>query len=91
MTRNTHHFEVFSTALHPPVEAGQQHVLDVVARAVVELAHVEWAGLVVVEVGPLLQELQDIFLHQVWVPDLVPEQKGLALTSCGNDEALLHI
>lgn len=68
----THHFEVFGAALHPAVVAGEQHVLDVVARSVVELAHVEGAGLVAVKVGPLLQDLQHVLLDQVRVPDLVP-------------------
>lgn len=68
----THHFEVFGAALNPAVVAGEQHVLDVVARPVVELAHVEGAGLVAIEVGPLLQGLQHILLDQVRVPDLVP-------------------
>lgn len=71
-TSPTHHFEVFSAALHPTVVAGEQHVLDVVARPVVEFAHVEGAGLVAVKVGPLLQSLQHVLLHQVRVPDLVP-------------------
>lgn len=75
LTRLTHHFEVFSTALHATVEAGQKHVLDVVACPVVEFAHVEGPWLIVVKVGPFLQDLQDIFLHQVWVPDLIPRQK----------------
>lgn len=68
----THHFEVFGAALHPAVVAWEQHVLDVVARPVVEFAHVEGAGLVAVEVGPLLQGLQHVLLDQVGVPDLVP-------------------
>lgn len=68
----THHFEVLGAALHPPVVAGEQHVLDVVARPVVEFAHVEGAGLVAVEVGPLLQRQQDALLDHVRIPDLIP-------------------
>lgn len=68
----TYHFEVFGAALHPPVVAGEQHVLDVVARPVIEFAHVEGAGLVAVEVSPLLQGQQDALLDQVRVPDLIP-------------------
>lgn len=74
--RLTHHVEVISTALGAPVEAGEQHVFDVVARSVIELPHVEGPGLVVVEVGPLLQDLQDVFLHQVRISDLVPGNEG---------------
>lgn len=80
MARLTHHFEVFSTALHASVVAGEQHVLDVVARSVVEFAHVEGAGFIVVKVGPVLQDLQDIFLHQMWVPDLIPGREGSGLS-----------
>lgn len=75
----THHVEVIGAALGATVQAGQQHVFDVVARPVVELAHVEGAGLVAVEVGPLLQDLQDVFLNQVWVSDLVPERQDPVL------------
>lgn len=77
--RLTHHVKVISAALRAPVEAGQQHVFDVVARSVVELPHVEGPGLVVVEVSPLLQDLQDVFLNQVWVSDLVPGKEGSVL------------
>lgn len=72
----THHVEVIGAALGAAVEAGQQHVFDVMARSVVEFAHVEGAGLVVVEVGPLLQDLQDVLLNQVRVSDLVPGREG---------------
>lgn len=74
--RLTHHVEVISTALGAPVVAGQQHVFDVVARSVIELAHVEGAGLVVVEVGPLLQDLHDVLLDQVRISNLVPGKEG---------------
>lgn len=77
--RLTHHVKVISAALGAPVEAGQQHVFDVVARSVVELPHVEGPGLVVVEVSPLLQDLQDVFLNQVWVSDLIPGKEGSVL------------
>lgn len=81
--RLTHHVEVISAALGAPVEAGQQHVFDVVARSVVELAHVEGAGLVVVKVGPLLQDLQDVLLNQVWISDLVSGKEGSPLKEKG--------
>lgn len=92
----THHCEVFSTALHATEKAGKQHVLDVVAGAVVELAHVKGTGLVAVKVGLLLQDLQDVLLHQVWVPDLIPgwdEQKfGLRiLTNIWTHQAIEDI
>lgn len=74
--RLTHHVKVIGAALGAAVEAGQQHVFDIVARSVVELAHVEGAGLVAVEVGPLLQDLQDVLLNQVRVSDLVPGKEG---------------
>lgn len=77
--RLTHHIEVISAALGAPVEAGQQHVFDVVACPVIELAHVERAGLVAVEVGPILQDLQDVLLNQVRVSDLVPGKEGSPL------------
>lgn len=77
--RLTHHVKVVGAALGAAVEAGQQHVFDVVARSVIELAHVEGAGLVAVEVGPLLQDLQDVLLDQVRVSDLVPEKEGSPL------------
>lgn len=67
----THHFEVFGTTLDPSIVAGEQHVFDIVARSIIEFTHVEWAGLIAVKVGPLLQDLQDIFFYQVWVPDLI--------------------
>lgn len=75
----THHIEVISTALGASIEAGQQHVFDVVARSVVKLAHVEGAGLVVVKVSPLLQDLQNVLLDQVRVSDLVPGKEGSPL------------
>lgn len=38
---STYHFKVLGAALVPTVVAGEQHVLDVVAGSIVELAHVE--------------------------------------------------
>lgn len=70
---NTHHFEVFRSALGAVEVAGQQHVFNVVTCAVVELPHVEGAWLEVVEVGSDLQALQHALLHQVHVPDLMPD------------------
>ena len=84
----THHFEVLCAALGAPVVAGEQHFLDVVARAVVELTHVEGARLEAVEVCLHLQCLQDVLLHQVSVTDLVPEghndgsQSDFTYTGC---------
>ena len=72
----THHCEVLGAALGAPVVAGQEHVLDVVARAVIELAHVERPWLVAVEVRLLLQHLQHVLLHQVGVTDLVPRNEA---------------
>lgn len=60
------------------------------ARPVVEFAHVEGARLVVDEVGPLLQDLHDIFLHHVGVPDLIPGQKGSGLTLRGHIRKQTH-
>lgn len=78
----THHGEVFGAALRASVEAGEQHVLDVVTRPVVEFTHVEGAGLIAVKISPLLQDLQDVFLHQVRVSDLVPGEED----SCGRSD-----
>lgn len=75
----THHFEVFSTTLDASIVAGEQHVFDIVARSIIELTHVEWAGLIAVKVGPLLQDLQDIFFYQVWVPDLISGKESSLL------------
>ena len=68
----THHFEVVGTALAASVGAREQHLLYVVARPVVEFTHVVGAGRIVVKVGPLLQDLHNMFLHHVCVPDLIP-------------------
>lgn len=87
----THHVEVISAALGAPVEAGQQHVFDVVARSVVELAHVEGPGLVVVKIGPLLQDLQDVLLNQVRVSDLVPGKEGSPLKEAKSTMTNLEI
>ena len=48
--RGTHDFEVLGSAFQASEVAGEQHVADVVARAVVELPHVEGPRLEVVEV-----------------------------------------
>lgn len=70
--KGTHHFEVLRSALGPVEVAGQQHVVDVVAGAVVELPHVKGSWLEIVEVRFDFQALQNTLLHQVDVPDLVP-------------------
>lgn len=69
---STHHFKVFCSALGAVEVAGQQHVLDVVAGAVVELPHVKRSRLEIVEVRFHFEALQNALLHQVDVPDLVP-------------------
>ena len=81
----THHCEVLGAALGAPVVAGQEHVLDVVARAVVELAHGERPRLVAVEVRLLLQHLQHVLFDQVGVADLVPkaEARGVRIKGLG--------
>lgn len=55
--------------------AGEEHVVDVVAGAVVELPHVKGSWLEIVEISFYLQALQDALLHEMYVPDLVPEKK----------------
>lgn len=70
----TYHLEVLGTALGPPEVTRQQYFLDVMSCAVVELTHVEGAGLEVVEVSLDLQGLQNTFLHQMGVPDLIPRE-----------------
>lgn len=74
--RRTHHFEVFWPTRLPPEVAREKHVSDVVARSVVELEHVKWARLKVLEVGFDLQSLQNALLDQVNVPNLVSETEG---------------
>lgn len=71
----THHFKVLGSALGALEVAGQQHFVDVVAGAIVELPHVERPRLEVVEIGFDLQALQDALLHEVHVPDLVPVRR----------------
>lgn len=70
----SYHFEILCAAFRSSVVTGQQHFFDVVTRAVVELAHVKGPGLEAGEVRPFLQSLEDAVLHQVCVPDLIPEQ-----------------
>lgn len=69
---DTHHFKVLSSALGALEVAGQQHLVDVMASAVVKLPHVEGTWLEVMEISLHLQALQDALLHQVHVPDLIP-------------------
>lgn len=71
--KRTYHFKVLSSALGAVEVAGQQHVADVVARAVVELPHVKGSRLVIVEIRFHFQALQNVLLHQMYVPDLVPD------------------
>lgn len=76
MDLQTYHFEVLRSALGAVEVAGEQHVVDVVTGAVVELQHVEGSRLEIVEVGFDLQALQDILFHEMHVPDLIPGWKG---------------
>lgn len=69
-----YHFEVLSSALGAVEVAGEKHLVDVVASAVVELQHVEGSWLEIVKVGFDLQALQDTFLHKMQVFDLIPAQ-----------------
>lgn len=68
----TYHFEIFWPALCAVEMAGKQHVLDVVTCAVIEFPHVEGSWLEVVEVSFDFQALHDTFLHEMYVPDLIP-------------------
>lgn len=77
LKRLTHHTEVFGAAFHASEETGEQHVLDIMARSVIEFTHVEGAGLIAVKVSPLLQDLQDMLLHQVRVSNLIPGREEL--------------
>lgn len=101
----THHTEVFRSALGAVEVAGQQHVFDVVTRAVVKLPHVEGTWFEVVEVGFDLQALQHALLHEVDVPDLMPDRReekksvlksafilnaNLTLCNLGNESAAHH-
>lgn len=52
--------------------AGEHHVLDIVAGAVVEFTHVEGSRLKMKEIGFGLQALQDTLLHEMYVPDFIP-------------------
>lgn len=70
---STYHFKVLSAALVPAVVAGEQHVLDVVARSIVELAHVEGSRFEGQEVSLDFQGLQDALLYHVSVPNLISE------------------
>lgn len=71
----TYHFKVLSAALVPTVVAGEQHVLDVVAGSIVELAHVERAWFEGHKISLDFQGLQNALLYQVSVPNLISEEK----------------
>lgn len=73
--KRTYHFKVLCSALGALEVAGQQHVVDVVAGAVVELPHVEGSRLEVMEIRFHFEALQNALLHQMYVPDLVPDGK----------------
>lgn len=68
----TYHFEVLCSALGAVEVAGEQHVFDIVAGAVVEFPHVEGSRLKVAEVSFDLEALQNALLHEVRVSDLIP-------------------
>lgn len=72
--KTTYHFEVLRSALCAVKVAGEEHVVDVVAGAVVEFPHVEGSRLEVVEISFDLEALQNALLHEVYVPDLIPGQ-----------------
>lgn len=50
MTKS-YHFEVLCSALGAMKMAGQEHVVDVVTGAVIELPHVERSRLKIMEIG----------------------------------------
>lgn len=72
---STYHFKVLSAALVPAVVAGEQHVLDVVARSIVELTHVERSWFEGQEIRLDLQGLQNTLLYHVSVSNLISEGK----------------
>lgn len=76
LAKRTHHFKVLCSALGAVEVAGQQHVGDVVAGAVVELPHVKGSRLEIVEIRFHFKALQNALLHHVDVPDLVPDGEG---------------
>lgn len=80
--KGTYHFKVLRSALGAVEVAGQQHVVDVVAGAVVELPHVKGSRLEVVEIRFHFQALQNALLHQVDVPDLVPDGEDSPVRIC---------
>lgn len=57
--------------------AGQQHVVNVMAGAVVEFPHVKRSRLEIVKVSFELQALQHALLHKVYVPDLIPGNRKI--------------
>lgn len=69
--RRTHRAEVDWVAVVSSEGALQQHVVDVVTRAVVEVGHVEQLGLESLEVGLLLEGGQNLGVSQVRVGYLV--------------------
>lgn len=69
--RRTYRAEVDWVAVVSSEGALQQHVVDVVTRAVVEVGHVEQLGLESLEVGLLLEGGQNLGVSQVRVGDLV--------------------
>lgn len=71
---HSYHWEVFGAAFDSSEVAGQQHFFNVVARSIVELAHVEGTGLEDWEVRFILQGHHNALLHQVCIPDLIPDK-----------------
>lgn len=74
---STYHFKVLGAALVSAIVAGEQHVLDVVARSIVELAHVEGSRFKGQEVSFDLQGLQNALLYQVSVPNLISADRKI--------------
>lgn len=69
--RRPYRAEVDWVAVVSSEGALQQHVVDVVTRAVVEVGHIEQLGLESLEVGLLLEGSQNLGVGQVRVGDLV--------------------
>lgn len=78
----THSGKVDSVAVFSTEGALKQHVTDVVAGTVVEVSHVEQLGLKVLKVCLLPQSIQNFWLGQVWIGNLVVVvEKGQELTN----------
>lgn len=67
----TYSGEEWRVAILPSEGALQEHFVDIVACAVVEIRHVELLGLVVGKISLVLQQSEDFWLGQVRVSDLI--------------------